>query len=65
MKQSYRLQVLIQIQQLEEGRPYMGPGLEVRETADVEAGDFLELAGMLGEFHTLTEAMKAKHAAGK
>ena len=36
--------------------------LRVSETLDVPGGTFMELAGILGEFHKVAEALKAAKA---
>lgn len=36
-----------------------GGGLQISEECDVEGGTFLELAGILGQFHEVFERLKA------
>jgi hypothetical protein len=41
------------------------PGLQVQETVQVEAIDFLECAQILGKFHELAQVLKSKKEAKK
>lgn len=67
--QRYRVEVNVRVTTMQE-YPYgsgqwqpsgsMSGGLEVSERADVTASGFMELAGILGRFHELTERIKAE-----
>jgi hypothetical protein len=54
MKQKYRVDINVSLQQLE---PYTGGRLEIRESLDLGAGIF-DMATILGRFHELAEALK-------
>lgn len=52
-----KYQLYISIRLMQENR---GGGLEISENTIVEAQTFLEIAGILGEFHKLSERIKAE-----
>lgn len=51
----YKLEIDARITQAE---PHYQPGLQIRETVEIEASTFMELAMILGHFHTLSEILK-------
>lgn len=68
--QRYRVEVNVRVVTLQE-YPYgsgnwqptgMANGLEVSERTDVTAAGFMEVAGILGRFHDLTERIRAESA---
>lgn len=63
--QRFRLQINVFVQQLQEYSPgnwqvQGSTGLEVRESFDLNAAGFMELAGILGRFHELKERIEAE-----
>jgi hypothetical protein len=52
----YRLDISINL-----ADTYMGGRLEVRESVDVSATDFMEMAKILGLFHDLVKQIKKEH----
>jgi hypothetical protein len=52
----YRLDISVTLYDQQQGGR-----LEVRENMDVEAKTFLEMAGILGRFHELTESIKKEN----
>jgi len=58
----YKLRVRCEIQQTDDNGSYYGQGLTVEESTDVSAGSFMEVAGILGRFHELSQEIKAKQA---
>lgn len=66
--QRYRVEVNVRVFTLQEYPHGSGNwqqsgssgGLEVSERTDVTASGFMELAGILGRFHDLTERIKAE-----
>lgn len=58
MKQKYRVEINVSVQQTE---PYFTGGrLEIRESVDLSANGFFELAVILSRFHDLAEVLKAE-----
>ena len=51
----YKLEIDARITQQE---PYYQPGLQIKEALEIEADTFMELAQILGHFHTLAEALR-------
>lgn len=52
--QKFRLDITVSIQQME---PYQGGRLDVRETLDLSADGFMEVASILHRFHELAERL--------
>jgi hypothetical protein len=57
----YKLRIIrAEIQETDDFGSYRGQGLTVEESIEVEAGGFMEVAGILGRFHELGEEIKAR-----
>lgn len=54
--QKFRLDISVSIRQDE---PYQTGYLEIRETLNLNADGFMEVAGILSRFHELAERLKA------
>lgn len=54
----YKLRVQCEIQQTDDNGGYYGQGLRVEETIDIGATTFMEIAGVLGQYHELGEIIK-------
>jgi hypothetical protein len=55
----YKLGVRCEIRQTDGHGSYYGQGLTVEETIEINAGSFMEVAMILGRFHTLQQEIKA------
>ena len=58
---NYQLRMRIEIQQIGEHGEYIGQmgGLQVSEDVQFKAESFLEIAHVLGQFHELSQSIKA------
>jgi hypothetical protein len=56
----YKLKIRCEIQQTDDYGGYVSQGLTVEEHIDVDAANFMEVAGILGRFHELGQEIKAK-----
>ena len=54
MTEEYELEVMVSIRQ-----GSTGGFLEIRERVSVDAGGFMQIAGILGKFHDLAQALKS------
>ena len=54
MADKYRVDISISLQQAD----YHGGRLEIRESLDLPAANFFEMAAILGRFHELAESLK-------
>lgn len=54
----YRLDFNVTIREVDERGSTMNNALEVRDTQQLGAMDFLEIAGVLGKFHDLAQTIK-------
>jgi hypothetical protein len=59
----YKLRIRCEVQQTDDNGCYYGGALVVEESAELGAVTFMETAAILGQFHELTEGIKAKQAA--
>jgi hypothetical protein len=61
METIYDLEIQIRLQAKNKDGSYShGGSLEIRENETITADTFLEVAGILGQFHELTRVIKAK-----
>lgn len=57
---AYKLNLRVEIFHVDDqGRMYSGDRLQVSEEVTVDASDFLEIAKILGQFHELTQHVRA------
>lgn len=68
--QRFAVYINVSVRQLSEYPPGSGNwlqagsnGLEVQDRFDIGSGTFLELAGILGQFHALAERIEAERRA--
>lgn len=54
----YQLSMRVEIQQRDDYGGYIGGGLTVSEDVRVSAGNFLEIAHILGKFHELAKGLE-------
>lgn len=54
----YKLRVRCEIQQTDDHGSYMGQGLTIEETTDLDASSFMEVAAILGRFHDLAKVIE-------
>lgn len=57
-QERYQVRIDVRISDREQG----GSGLSISEDCAVQGGTFLELAGILGQFHEVFEHIKAQKA---
>lgn len=58
----YKLRVRCEIQETADNGSYRGQGLTVEENTELDAAGFMDVAGILGRFHELSERIKREQA---
>lgn len=54
----YRLNLRLRVEKVDERGNYTNEGLSVEDSLDLRYMGFMEIAGVLGRFHELAEAIK-------